>query len=370
MKLKRALAWIAIAIPVAAALALLAGFLISDNDCAGTMAATPSQPMQAILRCDYGPPDVLKLAAIEKPVPGEDEILVRVRAAAVNPLDWHEMRGTPYVMRLSTGLRRPKELRLGVDYAGVVEAVGARVTRFKPGDEVFGGRSGALAQYVVARADRAVALKPPNVSFEQAGAVAIAATTALQGLRDAGQLRAGQKVLINGASGGVGTFAVQIAKAMGAQVTGVCSTRNVELVRSLGADHVIDYTQQDYTAGDQRYDVILDNVGNRGLLENRRVLAPTGRYVLIGGGGPDAGNWIGPLAKPLQALLLSPFVSQHFGLHLAKLTSEDMSVLASMMQAGAVSPVIDRRYSHADTPAAIRYLEEGRARGKVVVTID
>ena len=370
MKLKRALAWIAIAIPVVALLALLAGYLLSDNDCAATMAATPSQPTQAILRCDYGPPEVLQLATIEKPVPGEEEILVRVRAAAVNPLDWHEMRGTPYVMRLSTGLRRPKDLRLGVDYAGVVEAVGAKVTRFKPGDEVFGGRSGALAQYVVARADRAVAPKPPNVSFEQAGAVAIAATTALQGLRDAGQLRAGQKVLINGASGGVGTFAVQIAKAMGAEVTGVCSTHNVELVRSLGADHVIDYKQQDYTASDVRYDVILDNVGNRGLLENRRVLAPEGRYVLIGGGGPDAGNWIGPLAKPLRALLLSPFVSQHMGLHLATLNSEDTSVLASMMHAGAVTTVIDRRYPLAETAAAIRYLEEGRARGKVVVTVD
>lgn len=370
MRLKRALAWIAIAIPVAALLALLVGYLRSDNDCAATLAATPSQPMQAILRCDYGPPEVLKLAAIEKPVPGDEEILVRVRAAAVNPLDWHEMRGTPYVMRLGSGLRKPGDLRLGVDYAGTVEAVGAKVTRFEPGDAVFGGRSGALAQYLVARADRAVAIKPPNVSFEQAGAVGIAATTALQGLRDAGRLQAGQKVLINGASGGVGTYAVQIAKAMGAEVTGVCSTRNVELVRSLGADHVVDYTQQDYTAGDQRYDVILDNVGNRGLLENRRVLQPEGRYVLIGGGGPDAGNWIGPLAKPLLALLLSPFVSQHFGLHLATLTSADMSVLASMMQAGAVSPVIDRRYPLAETAAAIRYLEEGRARGKVVVTVD
>ena len=370
MKVRRALAWIAIAIPVVAVLALLVGYMRSGNDCAATLAATPSQPMQAILRCDYGPPDVLQLATIEKPVPGDEEILVRVHAAGVNPLDWHEMRGTPYVMRLGSGLRKPSDLRLGVDYAGTVEAVGASVTRFKPGDEVFGGRSGALAQYVVARADRAVAIKPPNVSFEQAGAVAIAATTALQGLRDAGRLQAGQKVLINGASGGVGTFAIQVAKAMGAEVTGVCSTRNVELVRSLGADHVVDYTQQDYTAGDRRYDVILDNVGNRGLFENRRVLQPEGRYVLIGGGGPDAGNWIGPLAKPLQALLLSPFVSQHLGLHMATLTQEDMSVLASMMRAGTVNTVIDRRYPLAETAAAIRYLEEGRARGKVVVTVD
>ena len=368
MKLKRVLGWIALAIPPAAILALVVGYWLSDNDCG--KAAPPGARMQAIVYCDYGTAEVLRLEDVAKPMPSDDEILVRVHAAGVNPLDWHYMRGTPYLMRLGSGLRKPKDTRLGVDYAGTVEAVGQNVTRFKPGDEVFGGRSGALAQYVVARADRAVALKPPNVSLEQAGAVAIAATTALQGLRDAGQLKAGQKVLINGASGGVGTFAVQIAKAMGAEVTGVCSTRNVELVRSLGADHVIDYTQQDYTAGDLRYDVILDNVGNRSLLENRRVLLPEGRYVLIGGGGPDAGHWFGPLLKPLQAVLLSPFVSQHMGLHLATLTSEDTSVLASMMRSGAVTTVIDRRYPLAETAAAIRYLEEGRARGKVVVTID
>jgi NADPH:quinone reductase-like Zn-dependent oxidoreductase len=368
--LKRVIVWVALAVPLAAALALLVGYLRSGNDCAAVTAATPDRPMQAIIRCDYGGPEVLRLESIERPEPADDEILVRVRAAAVNPLDWHEMRGTPYVMRLGSGLRKPKDLRLGVDYAGTVEAVGAKVTRFKPGDEVFGGRSGALAQYIVARADRAVAIKPPNLSFEQAGAVAIAATTALQGLRDAGQLRAGQKVLINGASGGVGTFAVQIAKAMGAEVTGVCSTRNVELVRSLGADHVIDYKQQDYSAGEQRYDVIIDNVGNRSLRENRRVLAPEGRYVLIGGGGPDAGDWIGPLVKPLLAALLSPFVSQDMGLHMARLSNEDMNVLASMMQSGVVTPVIDRRYPLGQTADAIRYLEEGRARGKVVVTVD
>ena len=370
MKLKRTLAWIAVAIAVAAPLALLVGYLRSDNDCASVRAATPRQPMRAVIRCEYGSADVLEVATVEKPTPGDEEILVRVRAAAVNPLDWHEMRGTPYVMRLGTGLRKPRELRLGVDYAGTVEAVGAKVTAFKPGDEVFGGRSGALAEYVVARADRAVAPRPGNVTVEQAGAVAIAATTALQGLRDAGQLRPGQKVLINGASGGVGTFAVQIAKALGAEVTAVCSTRNVELVRSLGADHVIDYTQQDYTAGDVRYDVILDNVGNRPLSGNRRVLAPEGRYVLIGGGGPDAGNWIGPLLKPLQALLLSPFVSQHMGMFLAKLSNEDMNVLAAMMESGAVTPVIDRHYPLDQVADAIRYLEQGRARGKVVVTVD
>jgi NADPH:quinone reductase-like Zn-dependent oxidoreductase len=280
------------------------------------------------------------------------------------------MRGTPYVMRLGSGLRKPKDTRVGVDYAGTVEAVGRNVTRFKPGDEVFGGRSGALAQYLAVRQDRAVALKPANVSFEQAGAVAIAATTALQGLRDAGRVQPGDKVLINGASGGVGTFAVQIAKSMGAEVTGVCSTRNVELVRSLGADHVIDYTRDDYSAGGQHYDVILDNVGNRSLSENRRVLAPEGRYVLIGGGGPDDGHWIGPFVKPIQAVLMSPFVSQDMGMFLAKLSNEDMNRLAELMRSGAVTPVIDRSYRLEEAAQAIRYLEQGRARGKVVVTVD
>jgi NADPH:quinone reductase-like Zn-dependent oxidoreductase len=313
---------------------------------------------------------VLRLEDVETPVPGDDELLVRVHAAGVNPLDWHYMRGTPYVMRLGSGLRKPKDTRVGVDYAGTVEAVGRNVTRFKPGDEVFGGRSGALAQFVVVRQDRAVALKPANVSFEQAGVVGIAGTTALQGLRDAGALQPGQKVLINGASGGVGTFAVQIAKSMGAEVTGVSSTRNLELVRSLGADHVVDYTKQDYTAGAERYDVILDNVGNRSLAENRRVLKPDGRYVLIGGGGPDDGHWIGPFVKPLQALVLSPFVSQHEGMFLANLTGEDLQRLAELMRSGAVTPVIDRRYPLEQASEAIRYLEAGRARGKVVVTVE
>jgi NADPH:quinone reductase-like Zn-dependent oxidoreductase len=326
--------------------------------------------MKAVVYCDYGTADVLRLEDVAKPVPGDDELLVRVHAAGVNPLDWHYMRGTPYVMRLGSGLRKPKDTRVGVDYAGTVEAVGRNVTRFKPGDEVFGGRSGALAQYVAVRQDRAVALKPANMSFEQAGSVAIAATTALQGLRDAGRVQPGDKVLINGASGGVGTFAVQIAKAMGAEVTGVCSTRNVELVRSLGADHVIDYTRDDYSAGGQHYDVILDNVGNRSLSENRRVLAPEGRYVLIGGGGPDDGHWIGPFVKPIQAALMSPFVSQDMGMLIAKLSNEDMNRLAELVRSGAVTPVIDRRYRLAEAAEAIRYLEQGRARGKVVVTME
>jgi len=370
MKLRRILAWTAVAIPIAAILALAVGYALSDNDCEQQLAAAPQRPMTAVVRCDYGTADMLRIAQVETPAPGDDEILVKVHAAALNPLDWHEMRGTPYVMRLDTGLRRPKDMRLGVDYAGTVEAVGAKVTRFKPGDVVFGGRSGALAQYLVAREDRAVALKPGNVSVEQAAGVGIAGTTALQGLRDKGRLGAGERVLVNGASGGVGTFAVQIAKSMGAEVTGVSSARNHELVRSLGADHVIDYRTQDYTAGETRYDVILDAVGNRSLSENRRVLVPDGRYVLIGGGGPDAGNWIGPLAKPLLALLMSPFVGQDMGLLLAQLSNQDTQALAALMQSGAVAPVIDRRYPLAETAEAIRYLETGRARGKVIITME
>jgi NADPH:quinone reductase-like Zn-dependent oxidoreductase len=368
MRLKRVFGWIALAIPLVAILAVAVGYWLSDNDCGN--AAAPGVPMKAIVYCDYGTADVLRFEDVEKPVPGDDELLVRVHAAGVNPLDWHYMRGTPYLMRLSSGLRKPQDTRLGVDYAGTVEAVGRNVTRFKPDDQVFGGRSGALAQYVVAKQDGAVALKPANVSFEQAGAVAIAATTALQGLRDAGRLQTGDKVLINGASGGVGTFAVQIAKSMGAEVTAVCSTRNVELVRSLGADHVVDYTRDDYTSVDARYDVILDNVGNRSLAENRRVLESDGRYVLIGGGGPEAGKWIGPMVKPVQALVTSPFVSQDLGMFLAILTCEDMQRLAELMSSGAVTPVIDRRHALSEAAAAIRYLEQGRARGKVVVTME
>ncbi len=369
MRLRRVLAWTALAIPVLAVAALLVAYLRSDNDCEARLAEVPTRPMTAVVRCDYGTADVLRLAPVETPVPGDEEILVKVRAAGVNPLDWHGMRGTPYLMRLGGGLRRPNDLRLGVDFAGTVESVGAKVTRFKPGDAVFGGRSGALAEYLVVRQDRAVALKPDTVDFEQAAGVGIAATTALQGLRDAGRVAAGDRVLVNGASGGVGTFAVQIAKSLGAEVTGVSSERNHALVRSLGADHVIDYKTQDYTAGPGRYDVILDAVGNRSPLENRRVLVPDGRYVLIGGGGPDAGNWIGPFARPLQALLLTPFVSQDMGMMLAELTNADTLALAALMQSGAVTPVIDRRYPLAQVADAIRYLEEGRARGKVIVTM-
>jgi len=323
--------------------------------------------MKAIVHCDYGSPDALALEDVEKPVPAADEVLVRVRAAAVNPLDWHFMRGTPYFARVEMGLRKPKGIRLGVDFAGTVESIGRNVTEFRPGDEVFGGRTGAFAEYVSVRADRAVVQKPPNVTFEQAAAVPIAAITALQGLRDKGQLQRGQKVLINGASGGVGTFAVQIAKAFGAEVTGVCSTKNVELVRSLGADRVIDYTREDFTKSGQRYDLILDNVGNHSLLECRRALTPRGRYVLVGG---PSGRWLDPLPRALEAFLLSRFVSQDMGMFLAELNKKDLNLLNDLMQAGKVRPVVDRRYRLGEVPAAIGYLEQGHARGKVVITMD
>src|SRR6059036_3850622 len=284
--LKRVLKWITGAILVLLLLASLVGFIAywrSTNDCGKADAS--ANPMKAIVRCDYGLAN-LKLAEVEKPVPTDDQILVKVHAVSVNPYDWHFVEGTPYVVRaMGVGLRKPKDIRLGVDFAGTVEAVGKNVTNFKPGDEVFGGRGGAFAEYVCPRASRAVALKPASASFEEAASVNIAGITALQALRDKGKVQPGQKVLINGASGGVGTFAVQIAKSLGAEVTGVCSGKNAELVRSLGADHVIDYTKEDFAKSGEHYDVILDNVPNHSLSECKGVLTPAGKYVLIGGGG-------------------------------------------------------------------------------------
>ncbi|HSY06409.1 MAG TPA: NAD(P)-dependent alcohol dehydrogenase [Steroidobacteraceae bacterium] len=324
--------------------------------------------MKGIAHRCYGPPEVLRYEDIAKPIPADNEILVKVHAASVNPLDWHYLEGKPYLVRMDQGFGKPASPRLGVDFAGTVEAVGGKVTRFKPGDEVFGGKFGAFAEYVTVREDRALALKPSNVTFEQAAAVPIAALTALQALRDKGQIRPGQKVLINGASGGVGTFAVQIAKSYGAEVTGVCSTRNVELVRSLGADHVIDYTREDFTRGTEHYDLIVDNVGTHSLLEYRRVLNPKGIYVMIG--STDPGNWFGWLATPIEAMLLSPFMSQQFGMMLAELSKDDLSALGTLMQSGKVTPVIDRRYKLSETSEALRYVEAGHARGKVVVTVE
>jgi NADPH:quinone reductase-like Zn-dependent oxidoreductase len=259
---------------------------------------------------------------------------------------------------------------VGVDFAGTVEAVGKNVTQFKPGDDVFGGKGGAFAEYVCRRAEGAVALKPANITFEQAASVNIAGITALQGLRDKGKVQPGQKVLINGASGGVGTFAVQIAKSFGADVTGVCSTRNLDLVRSLGADHVIDYTKEDFAKGEQRYDVILDNVPNHSLSECRRILNPNGKYVMIGGGGPNDSRWVGPFGRVIHALVLSPFISQKMGMMMADPSQKDLTTLADMMQSGKLKAVIDRTYKLDQVPDAIRYLEEGHARGKVIIAVE
>src|SRR5438067_2281711 len=366
---KRALKWTIGVVLIALLVWFEIAYWTSTNDCQ-LYSAAPTNPMKAVVYCNYGVPN-LKFQEIEKPTPADDQLLVRVRAASVNPLDWHFIEGTPYFMRvMGVGLRKPKDTRLGVDFAGTVEAVGKNVTKFKPGDEVFGGRTGAFAEYVCVREARAVAVKPASVTFEQAASVPIAGITALQGVRDKGKVQPGQKVLINGASGGVGTFAVQIAKSYGADVTGVCSTKNLDMVRSLGADHVIDYTKEDFTKGDQKYDVILDNVPNHALSEGRRILNPQGKYVMIGGGGPNDNSWIGPFGRLIQALVVSPFVSQKMGMMMAELKKSDLAILGDMMQSGKVKPVIDRTYKLSELPEAIRYLEEGHARGKVVITVE
>jgi NADPH:quinone reductase-like Zn-dependent oxidoreductase len=323
--------------------------------------------MKAIVYYQYGSPDVLKCAEIAKPSPGDDEVLIRVRAASVNPYDYHFMRGTPYLVRIAAGVRKPKDKRLGTDVAGQVEAVGRNVTQIKPGDEVFGLCKGAFAQYACTPESK-LGMKPENATFEQAAAVPIAAFTALQGLRDKGHIRPGHKVLINGAAGGVGTFAVQIAKSFGADVTGVCSTRNVDMVRSIGADRAIDYTRKDFTNGTQRYDLILDCIGNHSLSAFRRVLNPEGTYIIVGG---PADRWmIGFLARLIKALVLSRFVSQKLVMVGAKSSKEDLAVLHDLMKVGKVTPVIDRQYRLGEVPDAIRYLEEGHARGKVVITLE
>jgi NADPH:quinone reductase-like Zn-dependent oxidoreductase len=320
--------------------------------------------MKAIVQDVYGAPDVLELRDIEKPVVGDDSVLVRVRASSVNPLDWHLMRGVPYIARLAFGMLKPEEKGRGVDVAGNVEAVGKNVKQLQPGDEVFGSCKAAFAEYVCAGENDFVP-KPAGVTLEQAAAVPVAAVTALQGLRDHGRIQPGQKVLINGASGGVGTFAVQIAKSFGAEVTGVCSTRNVDMVRSIGADHVIDYSQVDFARSDEHYDLILDNM-YRSLSDCRRVLAPEGTFVLIGG---SAGRWIDGLGRVVKARVLSAFVRQRLAQFTAQVTNEDMVVLKELIEAGKVTPVIDRTYPLSETPEAIRYLEEGHARGKVVITV-
>lgn len=367
--IKRILKWTVGLILIAALIWFEIAYWTSTNDCDQKTAA-PTNPMRAIVYCDYGLKN-LKLENIEKPVPNDSQILVRVHAASINPYDWHFVEGTPKIMRaMGVGLRKPKDTRLGVDFAGTVEAVGKNVTQFKQGDEVFGGKVGAFAEYITPRAAGSVALKPASITFEQAASLNIAGITALQGVRDQGKVGAGQKVLINGASGGVGTFAVQIAKSLGADVTGVCSTRNVDLVRSLGADHVIDYTKEDFIKGEQKYDVIVDNVANRSLFEFRRILTPTGKYVLIGGGGVSEQGFIGPFARVIKTMVLSPFITQKMGMMMADTNQKDLSVLADMMQSGKLKAVIDRTYKLSELPQAIAYLEQGHARGKVVITVE
>ena len=323
--------------------------------------------MKAIVRERYGSPDVLELRDVDKPVLDDDSVLVKVRAASINAYDWHMMRGLPFLARMSEGLRKPKSIAMGVDVAGQVEAVGKNVTHLRPGDEVFGARSGALAEYVRGSAKSFLVPKPAGLTFEQAAAMPMAATTALQGLRDRGQLKAGQTVLINGAAGGVGTFAVQMAKAFGAHVTAVCSTRNVDMVRSIGADEVVDYTREDFTKRGQAYDLILDVAASRPLSECRRVLASNGTLVLVG--APD-GRRMGPIvARILAMIVLSRFASQKLLPFLAKNNKEDLMFLKELVEAGRIRPVIDRTYPLSETAAAIRYLEEGHARGKIVITV-
>jgi len=319
----------------------------------------------------YGSPDVLDLTEIDKPVPGDDEALVRVRTTSVNPYDWHNMRGEPFIARLmgGLGLRNPKLSILGADMAGQVEAVGKDVTEFRPGDEVFAVlKQGGFAEYVCVQ-EGELAPKPKNLSFEQAAAVPIAANTALLGLRDEGRIKPGQKVLINGASGGVGTFAVQIARAFGAEVTGVCSTRNVDLVRSIGADEVIDYTTEDFTRNGQRYDLLLDIAGSRSVSACRRVLTPRGTYVVVGG---PAGRWLQPVRHVFSALAMSPFVSQRMVMADAvrcRENKQNLMTLTEFIEDGKVTPVIDRSYPFEEIPAAVKYQEEGHAPGKVVILL-
>lgn len=323
--------------------------------------------MRAIVRNRYGSPDVLELHETDKPDLTDDGVLVRVRAASINPADWYGLTGTPYVARAEMGLLKPKQQVVGVDFAGTAEAVGRDVTQFRPGDEVFGGRSGAFAEYVCVREDRAVAPKPANLTFEEAAAAPVAALTALQGLRDKGQIQPGHKVLINGASGGVGTFAVQIAKAFGAEVTGVCSTRNVDLVRSIGAQHVIDYTREDFTRSDRRYDLMFDVAGNRSWSECKRVLNSQATLVIVG--APKGNRLLGPLSHIVKVRLAAVRSSQKCVFFVAKLNRDDMLVLHELLEDGKVTPVIDRRYELSDIADAFRYLGEGHAQGKLVITV-
>ena len=345
----------------------LIAYWTSTNDCDRKVTAL-NNPMKAIVQCEYGPPDVLKLEEVEKPAPNDNQVLIKVRASSLNFVDGL-IRGRPFPLRLMTGLRKPKKTLVGADVAGQVEAIGKNVTQFKPGDEVFGLARPALAEYVCAR-EGALVIKTANVTFEQAGCVALAGLTALQGLRT-GKIQPGQKVLINGASGGVGTFAVQIAKSFGAEVTAVCSTSKVDLARSIGADHVIDYSKEDFTKSEQHYDVIYDNVANRSRAERSRILTPNGICVLagIGGAGPHEGQ-LSRIAGGYKAFLASRFSPQKFQMYTTTIKQEDLAVLRDLMATGKVTPVIDRTYKLSETAEALRYFEQGHARGKVVITVE
>lgn len=324
--------------------------------------------MRAAVRERYGDPlEVVEIQELEQPVPADDEVLVRVRCASLNIADWYGVVGRPYAGRVAMGLRRPKEARLGVDYSGVVEAVGKDVTDLAVGDEVFGGRTGALAEYVVAKADRAIARKPANVSFETAAATPVAAITALQALRDHGRLQPGRHVLINGASGGVGTYAVQIAKALGGEVTTVCSTPNVEIARSLGAERVIDYTREDVTSGDARYDLVIDIAGTTPFSRMRRVLRPGATVVVVG--GPRSKRLLGPLGHVIRSRVSALRASQRVAFFLAKLGKDDMEVLRELLETGQLTSVIDSRFPLEDTGRALEHMGSGHPRGKIVVTV-
>jgi len=322
--------------------------------------------MKAIVYYEYGSPDVLELKEIDKPAVNDDEVLVRVRAASIHAGDWLSVRGQPYLMRPAIGLLKPKNNVAGTDVAGQVEAVGGNVTQFQPGDEVFGTCNGACAEYVCA-AEEKFAPKPTSLTFEQAAAVPTSALAALHGLRDAGEVQPEQKVVVIGASGGVGTFAVQIAKVFGAEVTGVCSTRNLDMVRSIGAEHVVDYTQEDFTQSGERYDLILDIAGNRPLSTLRRALTPDGTLVLVGGRG---GPWLMGMGRTFRALALSPFVSQSLRFYVSMPKQEDLILLKELLEAGRVTPVIDKTYPLSETPEALAHVEEGHTQGKTVITLE
>jgi NADPH:quinone reductase-like Zn-dependent oxidoreductase len=361
--------WVGITVALVSAAGAGGALALSHESPCADSAATPraadTAGTQAYSYTCYGGPEVLRLASIATPTPADTEVLVRVHAASVNPLDWHFLRGKPYVMRMASGMGAPAEERIGADFAGTVQAVGGRVTEFRVGDRVFGTRTGAFATHVLVRGGGAITRMPDSVSFEQAAAVGVAATTALQAIRDQAWVQAGQRVLINGASGGVGTYAVQIAKIFGAHVTAVASTRNVDLVQALGADTVVDYTKDDFTKGTSRYDAIIDMVGNHPLRALDAVLAPGGRVILVG--GPNENAYLGPITRSAMAILATPMLTGTFITFIANENKTDLTTLRDFMQRGTLRSVIDREYAFAELPAAVAYQEAGRSRGKVIV---